>query len=318
MGSVEVRFSAEGVRLDQAIAERTGASRAKAQAWIAAGYVRVDGVPVTKPGKRLKGETVEVVAPPDPPPRVAPEQRDLEILYEDEDMVVVNKPPGMATHPAPGLTSGTLVNALMGRYAQAAVEGEPPEQVRPGIVHRLDRDTSGVIVVGRHDAAVRRLADAFKNRFVFKRYVAITVGQPPEMTLVAPIGRHPVERHKMHVSGVNARYAETDFSLLATVDGHALVDARPHTGRTHQIRVHLKHLYAPILGDELYGKPSPYIPRQALHAYELRIPHPRSGRIMTFVAPVPRDMVAAWEALGGRWPDGLERADVAPPAGGSA
>jgi len=138
-----------------------------------------------------------------------------------------------------------------------------------------------------------------------KRYLALTEGHPREGTLIAPIGRHPVERHKMHVGGIAPRYAETHFQVLATSGPHALVEARPHTGRTHQIRVHLKHLKAPILGDEVYGKKSSVISRQALHAYELRIPHPRTGRILEFRAPVPLDIARAWEALGGMWPEGI-------------
>ncbi|RIH85984.1 RluA family pseudouridine synthase [Calidithermus roseus] len=294
-----LRFSAEGVRLDQAVAQEAQTSRAKAQEWIAAGLVRVGGKPITKAGYKLKGETVELEPPPPEPTTIEPEEVELEVLYEDADLVVVNKPAGMITHPAPGVVSGTLVNAILGRYGLRAAEGEKPELVRPGIVHRLDKDTSGVIVVARHEAAHRRLAEAFRGRSVFKRYVAITVGVPKEGVLIAPIGRHPVDRTRMSVGGIAARYAETDFAVLQTAGVFALVDARPHTGRTHQIRVHLKHLHAPILGDEVYGKPSPHIARHALHAYELRLPHPRTGKLLEFQAPIPGDMAQAWEALGG-------------------
>nr|WP_245544469.1 RluA family pseudouridine synthase [Oceanithermus profundus] len=296
-------FEAEGERLDQALARALGVSRARAQAWISAGHVRVAGEVVTKPARRLAGERVEVEVPPEPPARVEAEDLTVEILYEDEDMVVVNKPAGMVTHPAPGVTRGTLVNALLGRWVEPG--GEP---VRPGIVHRLDKETSGVIVVARHEAALRRLADAFKQRFVFKRYVALTEGVPANTTVIAPIGRHPVHRFKMHTGGIKARYAETDFEVVATAEGRALVEARPHTGRTHQIRVHLKHLHTPIWADPLYGKPSPFIGRLALHAYELRVPHPKSGKILSFTAPVPEDMARGWEAAGGVWPEGVQRA----------
>lgn len=159
--------------------------------------------------------------------------------------------------------------------------------------------------MAKHGGVLGGLARAFRDRLVMKRYLAITEGHPREGVLIAPIGRHPRERHKMHVGGLAARYAETEFQVLATAGPYALVEARPHTGRTHQIRVHLKYLGAPILGDELYGRKSPHIGRQALHAYELRIPHPRTGRILELLAPVPQDMAAAWEALGGggrrRW-----------------
>lgn len=290
-------------RLDQALARVMGVSRAKAQAWISGGYVRVEGEVVTKSSRRLRGERVEVSPPPEPGSEVEPEDLDIGIIYEDEDIVVVNKPAGMITHPAPGVSSGTLVNAVLGRWVE---RGEEP--LRPGIVHRLDKETSGVIVVARHEAALRRLADAFKQRFVFKRYLALTEGVPMSTTVIAPIGRHPVHRHKMHVGGVKARYAETDFEVLAEAGGRGLVEARPHTGRTHQIRVHLKHLHTPIWADPLYGKPSPFIDRLALHAYELRVPHPRSGKIMSFTAPLPDDFAAAWEAAGGDWPAGVQRA----------
>ncbi|GLV48056.1 pseudouridine synthase [Thermus sp. LT1-2-5] len=303
-----MRFQAEGVRLDQAVAEACGVSRARAQAWIAAGRVRVGERVVEKPSYRLKGEEV-YVEPPEERPMVVPEDLPIPVLYEDEDLLVLNKPPGLLTHPAPGVYTGTVVNALLGRYLEVPQDLSPerPEWVRPGIVHRLDKDTSGVLVVAKHPGAVEALSRAFRDRLVMKRYLALTEGHPKEGTLIAPIGRHPVERHKMHVGGVAPRYAETEFRLLATAGPYALVEARPHTGRTHQIRVHLKHLKAPILGDELYGRKSPHIPRQALHAYELRIPHPRTGRILEFLAPLPRDMAQAWEALGGRWPEGIER-----------
>jgi len=298
-------FQAEGERLDQALARVMGVSRSRAQDWITGGHVRVEGRVVTKPAHRLKGERVEVAPPPEPGTEVEPEELPLEILHEDEDMVVVNKPAGMVTHPAPGVYRGTLVNALLGRWVEA---GDEP--VRPGIVHRLDKETSGVIVVARHEAALRRLADAFKQRYVFKRYLALTEGVPMNTTVIAPIGRHPVHRFKMHTGGIKARYAETDFEVLGETGERALVEARPHTGRTHQIRVHLKHLHTPIWADPLYGKPSPFIGRLALHAYELRVPHPRTGKILSFTAPVPPDMAAGWEAAGGGWPDWVQRAGV--------
>ncbi|GGM98124.1 pseudouridine synthase [Thermus composti] len=302
-----VRFRKEGVRLDQAVAEACGVSRSRAQEWIQKGRVRVGERVVEKPSYRLKGEEVWV-EPLEEVPAVLPEDLPIPVLYEDEDMVVLNKPPGLLTHPAPGVYTGTVVNLLLARYfPEEGVEALFPERVRPGIVHRLDKDTSGVLVVAKHRGALDALAQAFRDRLVYKRYLALTEGHPREGTLVAPIGRHPVERHKMRVGGIAPRYAETDFLLLSTAGPYALVEARPHTGRTHQIRVHLKYLGAPILGDELYGRPSPYIRRQALHAYELRIPHPRTRKVLEFVAPVPEDMAQAWEALGGVWPEGVVR-----------
>lgn len=303
-----VRFSAQGVRLDQALAFEANTSRAKAQEWIEQGIVLVDGKPMTKASYKLKGETVEVLPPPERPASVAAEDIPLEVLYEDSDLIVINKPAGMITHPAPGVFSGTLVNAILGRFGLDASEAEKPELVRPGIVHRLDKDTSGVIVVARHEAAHRRLSESFAGRSVYKRYLALTLGVPKEGIVSASIGRHPVDRTRMHVGGVASRHAQTDFEVLQTVEHHALVSAILHTGRTHQIRVHLKHLHAPILGDTVYGKPSELIARQALHAYELRLPHPRTGKYIEFIAPVPADMVGAWRALGGTWPQEIRRA----------
>ena len=324
-----LRFSARGVRLDQALAFEANTSRAKAQEWIEAGLVTVGGRVVTKASYKLKGETVEVEPPPPLPISVAAEDIHLQVLHEDPDLIVINKPAGMITHPAPGVYSGTLVNAILGRFGLDVSLGESeeegglrlkaprPELVRPGIVHRLDKDTSGVIVVARHEAAHRRISEAFATRQVYKRYLALTVGIPREGLLSAPIGRHPVDRTRMHVGGVAARHAQTEFEVLAVAEKHALVSAILHTGRTHQIRVHLKHLRAPILGDEVYGKPSDLIARQALHAYELRLQHPRTGKYLHFVAPIPADMVRAWERLGGVWPadlhtEGLEADAVGP------
>jgi len=306
---VALKFLADGERLDQAVARYAGVSRAKAKAWIEGGHVRVAGRVIAKPAYRPKGEVVVVERPVEPPPRVEPEDKPIDVLYEDEAILVVNKPPGLLTHPAPGEPRGSLVGRLLAYFGQGPVEAERLEEVRPGIVHRLDRDTSGAIVIGKTPFAQAKLAEAFKNRFVLKRYLALTQGVPREINLVAPIGRHPRERNKMAVGGIAPRYAETEIEVLKALgSAYALVEARPHTGRTHQIRVHLKHLGTPILSDPLYGKPHPAMPRQALHAYELRIPHPLTGRFLSFTAPVPRDMKEAWERLGGRWPEGIELA----------
>jgi len=305
---VALKFLAEGERLDQAVARYAGVSRTKAKAWIEGGHVRVGDEVVTKPSYRLKGEVVTVERPPEPPPRVEPEEKPIDVIYEDEAILVVNKPPGLLTHPAPGEPKGSLVGRLLAYFGEGPIEAERVEEVRPGIVHRLDRDTSGVLVVGKTPFAQAKLAEAFKNRFVLKRYLAITEGVPREMNLIAPIGRHPRHRHKMAVGGLSPRYAETDVAVIDTAGGYALVEARPHTGRTHQIRVHLKHLGAPIISDPLYGKPHPLMPRQALHAYELRIPHPLTGRFLTFIAPLPKDMQRAWRELAGRLPEGIELA----------
>ena len=248
-----------------------------------------------------------------PPPRastVEPQDIALEILYEDDDLVAINKPPSLIAHPTSTVRNNTVVNALLGKIKLSKDEVSPDDDdYRPGIVHRLDKDTSGIMVVAKHDKAHQQLADAFKNRLTQKEYIAIVVGKlEDDLNLNAPIGRHPVQRQKMTVGGENAREASTHFSVLSrTVShmGHTLVKAKPHTGRTHQIRVHLAYLGASILGDEVYGKPSKVISRQALHAYKLSLPHPKTKNPLNLTAPIPLDMIEAWLHLGGQWPESL-------------
>jgi 23S rRNA pseudouridine1911/1915/1917 synthase len=270
------------------------------------GHVTLDGRPVGKPATKLRGgEIVSLLMPPRRPSLVEPEDLPLPIIYQDEDLAAVDKPPGLIAHPTATVRTGTVVNALLGRMELSKEDVYDPhrEDYRPGIVHRLDKDTSGVMVVAKHDDAHRTLSDAFKKRLTVKEYVAIAVGDvPDEVRVDAPIGRHPVNRQTMTVGGGNPKPASTTFRVLDRAPGHVLVKATPRSGRTHQIRVHLAHLGAPILGDEVYGRASGAIARQALHALRLTLPHPRDGSAVTFVAPVPPDMVAAWLALGGRWP----------------
>jgi len=295
-----------GERLDVAIAMALELSRTFAKELVSEGYVTVDGRPVGKASTKLAGtETVSVILPPPRPHHVEPEDLDLDVIYQDQDLAAINKPPGMVAHPTATLRSGTVVNALLGRMPLSKEGTQDPadEAYRPGIVHRLDKDTSGVMVVAKNDAAHRHLSNSFKKRFTEKEYVAITVGLIEDnVTVDAPIGRHPVKRQSMTVGGENPKSATTRFRVIAALPGYALVKARPHTGRTHQIRVHLAHLGAPILGDEVYGRASGSIGRQALHAFRLTVPHPADNEAMTFTAQVPADMVEAWLRLGGSWP----------------
>ena len=306
--NVEFRsFSAPaGERLDVAIALALELSRTAARTLVDEGFVQLDGRPVGKPATKLKGsETVTVLLPPPRPMMVEPEAIPLDIIYQDEALAAIDKPPGLIAHPTATVRSGTVVNALLGRM-QLSKDGlfDPSaEAYRPGIVHRLDKDTSGVMVVAKTDEAHRQLALAFKKRLTEKEYVAITVGRiEDDLHLDAPVGRHPVNRQTMTVGGSNPRSASTYFRVLARAPGHTLVKAKPHTGRTHQIRVHLAHLGASILGDEVYGRASELIARQALHAYRLTLPHPVDKQAITFTAQVPEDMIAAWLELGGSWP----------------
>lgn len=302
-------FMAEKGRLDQQVSQHTVYSRSQVQQWIEAGLVRVAGEVATRTGFKLKGgEEVTFQIPPEKPMEVVAEDVALEVIFEDEHLIAVNKPPGMMTHPAQGIVTGTLVNALMGRIQLPDADRDfGDEGYRPGIVHRLDKDTSGVIVVAKTVLAHAKLAEAFKDRTTQKTYLAITaarVNQGKVITLDAPVGRHPVQRQMMTVGGAASREAQTHFQTLAEVRDdtgrwYALIQAKPRTGRTHQIRVHLQHLKAPILGDEVYGKASPVIPRQALHAFRLQIPHPETGKLLDLKATLPQDMQEAWLALGG-------------------
>jgi 23S rRNA pseudouridine1911/1915/1917 synthase len=310
---VEVRaFDAPaGERLDVAIAQALAMSRSYAKELIDEGYVTIDGRPVGKAAIKLHGtEIVSVLIPPPRPMRVEPEDLELPIIYQDEDLAAIDKPAGMTAHPTATVRSGTVVNALLGRM-HLSKEGlfDPLEDAyRPGIVHRLDKDTSGVMVVAKSDTAHRELSAAFKKRLTDKAYLAIAVGNlPDEVHVDAPIGRNTTLRQQMTIGGANPKNASTALRVLARAPGGLLVRALPHSGRTHQIRVHLAHVGAPILGDAVYGRPSAVIARQALHAQRLTIPHPRDHHPITFTAPVPLDMIQAWLALGGSWPiDHLE------------
>ena len=315
MSSV-LSFSATAGRLDAVLATLSGASRSQVAGWIAGGYVQVEGQPVTKASLKLRGgERLDVTPPPLPDARVEAEDLPLDVIYEDDHLIAVNKPPGMVTHPAPGVLSGTLVNALLGRMPlPEQPDFDSDSGYRPGIVHRLDKDTSGVIVVAKTVEAHARLAASFKDRETSKTYLAIAAGQwraEGPVQVDAPIGRHPVQRQKMTVGGAHPREAQTLFTpLAADPDGHgrtlALVRAQPRTGRTHQIRVHLAHLGSPILGDAVYGRPSETMPRHALHAHFLTIPHPLTGKLLHLHAPAPDDLLEAWIALGGSMPGALE------------
>ncbi|RTR30747.1 RluA family pseudouridine synthase [Deinococcus radiophilus] len=309
------QYTAAAGRLDAVCAELTGQSRSQVAGWITDGRVWVDDRPVTKASHRLRGGEALSLSPPPPADlRVQPEDIPLDILYEDGALIAVNKPPGMVTHPAPGVVSGTLVNALLGLMALPQQEGaEGAGGYRPGIVHRLDKDTSGVIVVAKTVQAHAALSASFKARKTQKVYLASAAGEwrAEQPVLVdAPVGRHPVQRQRMTVGGANPREAQTRFvPLSAHPDGHgrtlALVRCEPRTGRTHQIRVHLAHLGSPILGDSVYGRASEVMPRQALHAWQLTVPHPVTGTALQLHAPVPDDLLGAWVSLGGTLPPEL-------------
>jgi len=295
-----------GERLDVAIAIALELSRTYAKELVSEGYVTLDGRPVGKAATKLSGsEVVSVLLPPPRPMRVEPEDIDIDIIYQDEYLAAINKPPDVIAHPTATVRTGTVVNALLGRMELSKERLHDPDSdtYRPGIVHRLDKDTSGVMVVAKTDAAHRHLAASFKKRLTAKEYVAIAVGDMEDAVhLEAAIGRHAVKRQQMTVGGEASKSATTVFRVIARIPGYVLVKAKPHSGRTHQIRVHLAHLGAPVLGDLVYGRSSEAIDRQALHAYRLTLPHPRDNQAITFIAQVPVDMVSSWLRLGGSWP----------------
>ncbi len=255
-----------------------------------------------KPSYKVKtGEIVEIETPEKPQEiEVLPEDIPIEIIYQDSDIVVVNKPPGMMAHPIPSRVSGTLVNALL--HAVRDFQGISGE-LRPGIVHRLDKDTSGVMVVAKNDFSHLSLSRQFRDRKTRKVYIALARGriERDEFDVNAPIGRHPVIRVKMTVRA-DGRESYTHFKVLKRFGELAtLVLAFPRTGRTHQIRLHLKHVGNPVMGDEVYGKAGldrVYgINRQMLHALRLGFFHPRTGRWMDFVAPIPEDFKQAVKGI---------------------
>lgn len=267
--------------------------------------VRAEGRVVGNAYRLRGGERLEVSWRDEPPLGLEPIPMDLTILYEDSDTLVLDKPRGLSVHPGAGRPRPTLVHGILARLQEPPEAWQAPG--RPGIVHRLDRETTGVLLCAKNTRALAYYSEQFQRRTVIKKYRAVVRGRPPrtEGELETRLARDPVHRKRFRVVSIGGKPARTAWKVLASNGEASLLDIDLYTGRTHQIRVHLKHLRAPILGDELYGRKSPHIPRQALHAYELRLPHPRTGRILEFQAPVPQDMVRAWEALGGVWPEGL-------------
>jgi 23S rRNA pseudouridine1911/1915/1917 synthase len=278
-------------RLDRWLAENwPEASRARWQRAIAAGLVLVNGATAQASARIRVGDKIQGQEPPPEERRTdtQPENIPLEILSEDEDLICLNKPAGLVVHPAVGNWSGTLVNALL-HHTEKLSEGAHP--ARPGVVHRLDKDTSGCILVAKNDAAHAALARQFAERTAQKTYLAIVRGKPRATAgvITGAIARHPVHRKRMAVSNrPEARAAETAWKLLATDGKLSLLECRPKTGRTHQIRVHLKHLGHPIAGDRVYGGGADF-PRQLLHAWKLSVKHPRTGRELLFQADPPED-----------------------------
>ena len=298
----------QGIRLDLFLSQSDiNLSRSQAKKLIEEEKIQLNQKP-TKPSVRLKqGDQVSGILPEPEPLSLEPEPLPLTVLYEDPSIIVVDKPAGMVVHPAPGNPSGTLVNALVHHCKDlAGINGV----LRPGIVHRLDKETSGVMVVAKDDEAYHQLVKQFKNRTIEKVYLAIARGKfsQEEGSIDLSIGRHPSERKRMSTRTRRGRPAVTRWKVIERFNGLTLLEIFPKTGRTHQIRVHLSAMGHPLVGDPLYGKKGgvndPTIKeclrmlnRQALHAYRLGLIHPRTGERIEFTAPLPKDMKDVLEWL---------------------
>lgn len=275
-------------------------SRSQIQLWIEAGNLVVNGAPVKANYKLAEGDRIVLVIPEAEPTEIVPEDIPLEIYYEDSDVIVVNKPRGMVVHPAPGHTSGTLVNALMFHCKDlSGINGE----LRPGIVHRIDKDTSGLIMAAKNDKAHASLAAQLKAHTVTRKYYALVHGNVShdQGTVDAPIGRDPHDRKMYTVIERNSKHAVTHFQVVERFGDYTLLELKLETGRTHQIRVHMKFIGHPLVGDPLYGRSKGIkMDGQALHAAVLGFEHPEDGRYLEFSAPIPADMEDVLQSLRNR------------------
>jgi len=309
--TIDVPTETTGVRLDSFLAKQLDLPRNQIQQWIRAGQVQVDSVTAKASYSLSSGERIDFT----PLDRrldegMEPEAGDLDILYQDADLAVLNKPAELTVHPGAGRPTGTLAHRLLLHFPETAKVGGPG---RPGIVHRLDKDTTGVLVVARTARAYQALTSAFAERRVQKLYVAMVYGQPKTTTgtIDLPIGRHPNRRKEMTIRP-GGRTARTGYEKIATEDGISLLAIDLATGRTHQIRVHLKALGHPLIGDPIYGearwkalareirRPLQDFWRPALHAWRLQLSHPVSGQALRFEAPIPADLTDLWKTVTGR------------------
>lgn len=331
-----------GRRVDVFLAGRPelGLSRSRIQALLDQGYGRVNGKPARAGAKLAAGDVVELAVPPPDPVDLTPEDIPLDIVYEDEDVLVINKPRGLVVHPAAGHWRGTLVHGVLGHLARGPAgaegggdleDGDPGEEapggvaggagaqaadgdpegraagfgdpLRPGIVHRLDKDTTGLLVVAKNPEAMARLQDQIRTRAMRREYLALVHGVPEAEAgrIEAPIGRHPVDRKRMAVNLQHGKEAVTHFRVLERFRDFSLLHCRLETGRTHQIRVHLAYIGHPVAGDPIYGprRQALGLTAQALHAYRLGFVHPRTGQWLQFEAPLPPDFARALAQLRG-------------------
>ena len=289
----------DGQRLDVFLAERAGMTRSAVQRLLEQGLVTCGGQPVRKNAKTASGAVYRLTLPEAQPVALVAQDIPLDVVYEDADVLVINKPKGMVVHPAAGHADGTLVNALL-HYCGDSLSGINGEK-RPGIVHRIDRDTTGLLIVAKNDFAHQALSEQLKDHTLRRTYECIVRGGFSEDsgTVDAPIGRHPVDRKKMAVTEKNSRPAVTHWEVIARYGQYTHLRCRLETGRTHQIRVHMAYIRHPIAGDPVYGigKPELGLTSQCLHARELTFLHPRTGEAVTVCCPLPEEFEHALKLL---------------------
>ena len=288
----------KGSRIDKYVSDNIAElTRSAVQGLIEKGLVLAGGKAISKNYKLRGGEEISVIIPEPEPMDAVPEDIPLDIVYEDDDLLVVNKPKGMVVHPAHGNYTGTLVNALLHHCGDSlsGINGV----IRPGIVHRIDKNTSGLLIVAKNDASHLKLAEQIKVHSFTREYEAVACGyfKDTEGTVDAPIGRHKTDRKKMCVTTENSRNAVTHFSVIKQYGGYAHVRLRLETGRTHQIRVHLSYIGHPVLGDDVYGKPYRGLEGQCLHARKIGFVHPTTGEYMEFQSDLPDYFVSVLNKL---------------------
>ena len=296
--AVELVVDEDDIRLDLYIARRCPElSRTQAQRLIGEGRVDVNGIPGKPSLKVFAGDRIVVNVPAAHTSDLTPEDIPVRIVYEDDDLLVVDKPAGLTVHPAPGHPTHTLVNAVLSHLPGLPETGD---RLRPGVVHRLDKDTSGLIIIAKNSRAHLNLSDQFRQRSVGKTYLALVEGklEPPDGVIEAPIGRDRSHRERMAVvDEEHGRAARTGYHVVRHVGGHSLLEVKPETGRTHQIRVHLAAIGHPVAGDRVYGAKASGFPRQFLHAHRLAFNLPSNGRRVEFESPLPADLAETLEGV---------------------
>ncbi|ACK43084.1 MULTISPECIES: RluA family pseudouridine synthase [Dictyoglomus] len=285
----EIYVEGESERIDKYLSKKVPLSRSQIQDLIEKELIKVNEKPIKNSYKVKLGDRIEVIIPPPVETEVKPQDIPIEIVYEDEDMVIINKPKGMVVHPAHGHYNDTLVNALLYRVKDlSGIGGE----LRPGIIHRLDKDTTGLLIIAKNDLSHQKLSEQLKNRTLRRTYWALCEGEIPweEKRIEAPIGRHPINRKKMAIVPYG-KIAITNFKVLERFKGYTLISADLETGRTHQIRVHISHLGFPIVGDEVYGRIDKKfgVKGQLLHAKKVSFIHPTKGIPMEFEIDLPEE-----------------------------